>query len=238
MIKQITVLAGIALFITSCALKEEVHISTNNSIQRDMLVNLDTVAAGKLQAIAAMAGQQEQLKFDSIGVAWDSVGSSLTRLIQGKDGAKASYTPWNRQKAEGALHFSLPDIAAYNEFAGSTLSTPGAIADQIPFGGPKKQQLQWHGKDTLVIALDNSKSPNAPAIPNEAEIKQSLGMVKMMLGVNAIIQYNAIFHLPRPARSIIGNDATLSDDKKSITIKKALEDANLPNQPDQIIVIF
>jgi hypothetical protein len=238
MIRKIIAAGSIAVLVASCSLKEDVHINANSSIDRDMLVHLDTVASGKLVAMAAMAGQQEQFKIDSIGMVWDSVGSALTRLTQNVPGAKASHSAWDRSNASGALHFSMPDLATYNEFAGQTMAMPGAVNDQMPVGGLKKQQLEWHGKDTLLIRLDNSKSATAVPMANEAEMKQGMGMVKMMLGIESLVKYKASFYLPRAAKSATGADAILSADKKVVTIEKSLDDANAAGQADEIKVVF
>jgi hypothetical protein len=240
MIKLILAAGSVVVLMASCSLREDIHVNANNSVDRDMLVHLDTAAAEKLVAMAAMAGQQpEQMKLDSIGIVWDSATSAFTQLVK-KDVPEAtvSRTTWNRSTASGALHFGLPDIAAYNKFANSTLTMPGAVSEQMPIGGLKKQQLEWRGKDTLVISLDNSKPANAVPVANEAEMKQAVGMIKMMLGVPALVQYKASFYLPRTAKSVTGADAILSPDKKMVTIEKSLDESNTTGQPDEIKVIF
>lgn len=230
--------AGLLSVMVSCSMNEDINIKANNSIDRDLLVHLDTVATGKLVSMAAMMGQPQRLPMDSLGIAWDSVGATISRLAQNTPGVKASYTPWNRQQASGAIHLSLPDINTYNQMAGNTLTAPDALKDQVPLGGMHKQQLTWITKDTLQITLDNSKSANAAPIANEAEVKQAMGMVKMLLGIDAVAKYKANIHLPKAAKSVTGANAVLSADKKTVTLAKSLDEANPTGQPDIIKVVF
>lgn len=239
MIKQLlAVITGIITF-TACSFKEEISLHPNNSIDRNTLVHLDTVTVGKIMDLAAMMGQQRQnMPFDSMAMAWGSVGAALTRLSANDPRTRISYKPWDRKTASGSVNFSMPSLDAYNDFSAHTLTGPAAMTDQVPLGGPQKQKIEWLGKDTLLITLDNSKSPQVQPIANEAEIKQSMGALKMMLGLDAFIKYEASFHLPRSAKNATGKGVTLSADKKTIHINRELDEAAQNRTDDQIVVVF
>lgn len=225
--------------LTACSFKEEISLHSDNSIDRSTLVHLDTVAVGKIMDLAAMMGQQRQnIPFDSMAMAWDSIGAALTHLSANDPRTKVSFSKWDRKTASGAVNFSMPSLDAYNDFAANTLTGPAAMTDQVPLGGPQKQKIEWLGRDTLRITLDNSKSSQAQPIANEAEIKQSMGALKMMLGLDALINYEAGFHLPRSAKNAIGKGVTLSADKKTIHIKRELDEAAQNGTDDQIVVVF
>lgn len=223
------------LLLTSCSLKEDVHVNANNSVDRNMEMQLDKEAGTKMVAMAAMAGQQQNMSLESLGPAWNLMSDTLKKTVEQTPGATFSSTPWDTTTNSGKMNFHLPTMAAYNEFSSNSFALPAEADKQMPLGGMKKQQLEWHGKDTLVIHLDNSKEKPAG---NEAEMTQALAMVKMMLGVDALVKYKATFYLPKAAKSLIGADATLSADKKSFIIEKSLDEANVAGEADEIKVVF
>lgn len=222
---------------TSCSLKEEVHINANKSIDRNMEFHLDNEASQKMVAMAAMAGQQESLKLESIPHLWDTLSAAMVAHVKEIPGAKANFTHWDTASYTGKMNFSLPDMATYNDFASSSFSLPSEASDKVPLGGMKKQQMEWHGQDTLLIHLDNSKKEGTE-IPNQAEVAQSMNMVKLMLGIESLMSYKATFFLPRAAKAVEGEGATLAADKKTVTIEKSLDSPNEAGAPDNIKVIF
>lgn len=219
--------------LASCSLKEEVRVNKDNSVDRNLDFHLDKDAAQKLMSVAAMAGQGENMKLDSLGYAWNIMADSLKVKVERTPGAKASYTSWDTASQTGTIQFHLPTVAAYNDFATNTFSMPAEAEKSMPIGGMKKEQLQWHGKDTLYIQMDNSKEA---AASGGQETQQAVGMLKMVLGLDALIQYKATYYLPKPAKSVIGQDVVLSEDKKSVFIAKSLDDAEGSN--DVIKVVF
>lgn len=223
------------LLLTSCSLKEEVHLNANNSVDRNMEMHLDKEAGTKMLSMAAMMGQQQNVSLDSLGTVWKVMTDTLQKSVANTPGATFSASPWDTAANTGKLSFHLPNLETYNPFASNSFALPAEADKQMPLGGMKKQQLQWHGKDTLVITLDNSKDRE---IPNATEMNQALGMVRMMLGVDALVKYKATFFLPKAAKAIIGEDAVLSADKKSITIEKALDEPNELGKADEIKVVF
>lgn len=223
------------LLLTSCSLKEEVHLNGNNSVDRGMEMHLDKEAGTKMLSMAAMMGQQQNASLDSLASVWRVMTDTLQKSVAQTPGATFSASAWDTATNTGKLNFHLPNLETYNPFANSGLSLPAEAEKQMPFGGMKKQQLEWHGKDTLLITLDNSKDRE---IPNAAEMNQGLAMVKMMLGVDALVKYKATFFFPKTAKAVIGENAVLSADKKSVTIEKALDEPNAPGQADEIKVVF
>lgn len=228
-------IAALALVVfASCQVKEDIHVNTNNSVDRDMEMHLDKEASTKLVAMAKMSGQGDNINLDSLGSVWNTVTDTLNKSLTVSNGASFSATKWDTATNSAKVHFHMPDLKTYNEFAGKFAQTPAEADKQMPFSGMQKQQLEWRGKDTLVIHLNEGK---AEAPTNSEEMTQSLAMVKVMLGLDALASYKADIHLPRAAKSIIAENATLSADKKTVHIERALEDA-ATTTADEVKIVF
>ncbi len=228
--------AGVLLLLSSCSIKEEVQVHANNSVGRDLNFKLDSSATQKLLTLAKQQNQDAG-KMDSIGVAWDSLASTVKKNVQQIPGATATASTWDNKNYSGKMKFSLPSLDAYNKFAGNTLALPNDISEKVPVGGLKRETLTWKGKDTLLISLDNSRSAGNEAV-NQDEAKQAMGFMKMMLGVEALMQYKVDFKLPKPAKAVIGEGAVLSADKKTVSYTKSLDESNEPDKADEIKVVF
>lgn len=230
-------IAALALIVfASCQVKEDIHVNTNNSVDRNMELHMDKAAGDKLSAMAQMAGEGNKLPLDSIAPLWNTVTDSLSsHLVNNTKGATFNAGKWDTVSNSGKLNFHLPDLATYNEFANTLAKSGNKTSEQMPFSGVQKQQLEWRGKDTLVIQLNEGK---ANATGNTEEMTQSVAMIKLMLGLDALATYKADIHLPKAAKSIIATNATLSDDRKTVHIERALDDITGNNEADEVKVIF
>lgn len=238
MIKQLLFVSAIAIAFAACSFKEDIHLHSDNSIDRNTLIHLDTGSASKLIGLAGMMGQPQSFSVDSLGVAWDSVRAALTRFPQTNPDVKMSFSEWDKKTASGSIYLSMPSLEAYNEFSAAHLKTPDEIKNQVPFGGPQQQQIHWLSKDKLVIQLDNSKSADARPGMSEAEMKQGMALLKSMFGIESIMKYDAVFHLPRTAKSVSGPGATLSADRKAVNITMNLEEVTGDGLAEEITVVF
>ncbi|RXK83420.1 hypothetical protein [Filimonas effusa] len=238
MIKQLLLVAATVVALASCSVKEDIHLHGDNSIDRNMLMHLDTITANKLKGLLAMAGQPQSLSFDTLAMAWDSVGAVFERLPINNQDVKILFSRWNRNSSSGSVRFSMPSLEAYNQFSSVHLKTPDEIRNQVPFGGPQEQQIHWKGKDTLLIQLDNNKSANGQTGMSEADMKQGMALLKSMFGIASIMTYDAVFHLPRVAKSVSGPGATLSAGGSAVNITKNLEDVMGDGGAEVITVVF
>ncbi|RFM29855.1 hypothetical protein [Deminuibacter soli] len=232
--RNFAIISSLLLGITACSVKERVQLNANNSVNRTMEFNLDSGAAAKFIAIAQQQGQPAG-GMDSISYAWDSLAANIKKTALQIPGATAESTPWNKATRTGTLNFKMPTLEGYNDFAANTLNLPNDMDEKVPVGGLKRQNLTWHGKDTLVITLDNS---HPGAAEHAAETQQAMGLVKVMIGLEALLQYKSEFILPRAAKSVVGENAQLSQDKKKVLFSKSLDEPNAEETPDVIKVIF
>lgn len=229
-------IAALALIVfASCQVKEEIHVNTNNSVDRNMELHLDKEAGNKLMAMAKMGGQGDQFSMDSLGKIWNTVTDSITGSVATATNSTFSAGKWDTATNTGKLNFHLPDLKSYNEFANKISKAPSEGDNKMPFSGLQKQQLEWRGKDTLVIVLNEGKS-NAAAASDENT--QNMAMVKLMLGIDALVTYKASIHLPKAAKSIIATNATLSEDKKTVFIERTLDEATGALPADEVKVVF
>ncbi|BAV09190.1 hypothetical protein SAMN05421788_101633 [Filimonas lacunae] len=232
------IIGSLVALMTSCNVKEEVHINKDNSVDRDMQLHLDKDASQKLLSMASTLGMQEKVNMDSLGYVWQALSDTVKKNTQTIPGAALIASAWDSSNHTGTMKFHLASLQAYNQLTSNSFALPAEANNQVPLGGMKKQKLEWHGKDTLVIQLDNSKDAGSTPAASSEEMMQGLNMLKGLMGIDALMDLKAIYHLPKPAKSIIGANATLSEDRKSITITQSLDEANAANQPDIVKVVF
>lgn len=86
--------------------------------------------------------------------------------------------------------------------------------EQNPAGGPDMLSVFNYTADdhSIEMKADDSKL---------ATMKQdsSYGQMQMMQGMLSSYDYTTVIHLPKPAKTATGDNVTLSDDKKTVTIK-------------------
>lgn len=227
-------ISGLMISMASCSLHEQVQLNANNSVARNMEFRLDSGAATKMVAIAQQQGQNTGFT-DSVSYAWDSLSANIKRNALQVPGASADVSQWNKTTRSGNMKFKLPSLDSYNQFASNTVTLPNDMGDKMPLGGLKRENISWKGKDTLVITLDNS---HPGADEHAQETQQSLALVKILIGLDALMQYKADFILPKPAKAVIGEGASLSADKKTVLYSKSLDQANETGNPDVIKVVF
>lgn len=225
---------GLAITMASCSLRERVQLNANNSVSRNMEFKLDSGAASKLVAIAKTQGQNTNV-MDSVSLAWDSLSSYVKKNALQYPNATAESSPWNNNTHTGTMQFKLPNLDTYNQFASNTIPMPNVPGNKLPIGGLKRENIAWKGKDTLVIQLDNSQHGTTEGI---RETQETVGLIKIMIGLEALVQYKADFVLPRPAKAVIGEGAALSADKRTVTYSKPLDEPNAVDEPTEIKVVF
>lgn len=232
-----TRIAALSLIVfASCQVREDIHVNANNSVDRNVELHMNKEAGNKLAAMAQMAGQGDKLPLDSLAPMWNTITDSLTKnAATNNKGLTFTAGKWDTASNSGKLNFHLPDLKTYNEFANTLSQSASKTNEQMPFSGVQKQQLEWRGKDTLVIQLNEGKGT---ATGNTEEMTQNLAMVKIMLGLDALATYKADIHLPKAAKSIIATNATLSDDKKTVHVERVLEDVTGSSAADEVKVIF
>lgn len=233
MTKNIFTIAGSLLLLSACSIREEVQVHADNSVGRSLNFKLDTAATQKLLTLA----QQNQAagRLDSMGFVWDSLAAGVKKNVQQIPGATVTASQWDKKTYTGTLQFNLPSLDAYNQFADNTLAMPSEVSEKLPVGGLKREALTWKGKDTLVIRLDNSRDA---AAPGQDDTKQAMSMMKMMLGMESLMQYKVDFKLPKPAKALIGEGAVLSADKKTVSLNQSLDEPNAPGKADEVKVVF
>lgn len=234
--KQFLLIFSVALLITGCLeTTQEITLQDDGSGSVTTISDMSSVLGLAKQMGGAndleQAGDQKIDTVFSLGAQADSIPELAAEEKEMlKKGTMAMKMNLKNDEFLTKLNFPFSEpgeIAAYSKLTNKLLgnamkeqmkSSPMGTGDEVP---PMSSFDDYYklsfSKGKLEKSLDKEKYKDASADGYLASLKQATGM-----GIP--VNYTWVINLPRPAEKVEGKNATLSDDKRKVTIKASIEE--------------